>query len=152
LQGIELELIEGAFLYDLSGDFSKPEEQKRMMDEIARNCGHVDALVCNHALSGRDGAIGDLTAEMLEKDRVINKSSSIIQEELFAAQYDSKIGRGKIIFMTSGQRLGPMPGEIAYAASKGALADITMSISDQLADDNITVNTINPGPVDTGYL
>ena len=54
--------------------------------------------------------------------------------------------------MTSGQRLGPMPGEVAYAASKGALADITMTISDQLADQNITVNTVNPGPVDTGYL
>lgn len=152
LQGIELELIEGAFLYDLSGDFSKPEEPKRMMDEIARNCGHVDALVCNHALSGSDGAIGELTAEMLDKHWAINTRSSILLAQLFAAQYDSKIGRGKIIFMTSGQRLGPMPGEIAYAASKGALADITMSISDQLADDNITVNTINPGPVDTGYL
>ena len=53
--------------------------------------------------------------------------------------------------MTSGQELGPMPGEVAYAASKGALASITPTLADQLADRGITLNTVNPGPVDTGY-
>ena len=53
--------------------------------------------------------------------------------------------------MTSGQDLGPMPGQIAYAASKGALASITRSLADHLADQAITLNTVNPGPVDTGY-
>ncbi len=43
-----------------------------------------------------------------------------------------------------------MPGEVAYAASKGALASITRTLSDQLADRGITLNTVNPGPVDTG--
>jgi 3-oxoacyl-[acyl-carrier protein] reductase len=53
--------------------------------------------------------------------------------------------------MTSGQDLGPMPGEVAYAASKGALAAVTKTLADQLADRPITVNAVNPGPVDTGY-
>ena len=53
--------------------------------------------------------------------------------------------------MTSGQDLGPMPGEVAYAASKAALASITKTLADQLADRGITLNTVNPGPVDTGY-
>ena len=53
--------------------------------------------------------------------------------------------------MTSGQDLGPMPDEVAYAASKGALASITRTLADQLADQAITLNTVNPGPVDTGY-
>ena len=52
------------------------------------------------------------------------------------------------MFLTSGQGLGPMPGEVAYAAAKGALAAITAT----LADAGITLNTVNPGPVDTGYL
>lgn len=50
-----------------------------------------------------------------------------------------------------GQDLGPMPGEIAYAASKGALASITRTLADQLAAQAITLNAVNPGPVDTGY-
>ena len=40
---------------------------------------------------------------------------------------------------------------IAYAASKGALAAITPTLADELADRGITVNCVNPGPVDTGW-
>lgn len=59
---------------------------------------------------------------------------------------------GRVVLMTSGQGLGPMPGEVAYAASKAALAGITLTLADQLADTGITVNCVNPGPVDTGYV
>ena len=44
-----------------------------------------------------------------------------------------------------------MPGELAYAASKGALHQITRSLAAHLASRHITVNTINPGATDTGY-
>jgi 3-oxoacyl-[acyl-carrier protein] reductase len=45
-----------------------------------------------------------------------------------------------------------MPGEIAYALQKGALASITRSLASTLAEHAVTVNTVNPGPVDTDYL
>ena len=55
--------------------------------------------------------------------------------------------------MTSGQDIaGGMPGEIAYALQKGALASVTRSLSTTLVEQGITVNTVNPGPVDTDYL
>ena len=57
-----------------------------------------------------------------------------------------------IVFLTSGQGQGPMPGEVAYAAAKAALAGVTLTLADQLADRGIRVNTVNPGPVDSGYL
>ena len=60
--------------------------------------------------------------------------------------------RGSIVFLTSGQGLGPLPGEIAYAAAKAAIAGLTPTISEELIDAGITVNTVNPGPVDTGYV
>jgi 3-oxoacyl-[acyl-carrier protein] reductase len=44
-----------------------------------------------------------------------------------------------------------MPDELAYATSKGALVAITSTLADTLADRGITVNTVNPGPTDTGY-
>jgi 3-oxoacyl-[acyl-carrier protein] reductase len=60
---------------------------------------------------------------------------------------------GRVVMMTSGQDLGDgMPGEIAYALQKGALASITRSLSTALAEHAVTVNTVNPGPVDTDYL
>lgn len=65
--------------------------------------------------------------------------------------HDGRPG-GRIVFLTSGQQQGPMPGEVAHAAATGALAETTLTISDQLADTGIATNTINPGPVDTGHL
>ena len=44
-----------------------------------------------------------------------------------------------------------MADEIAYSLSKGAILSMTNSVADFLADAGITVNCINPGPVDTGY-
>jgi 3-oxoacyl-[acyl-carrier protein] reductase len=58
---------------------------------------------------------------------------------------------GRVIFLTSGRHLGPMRDEVAYASAKGALAAITPTLADHLADQAITLNTVNPGPVDTGY-
>ena len=54
--------------------------------------------------------------------------------------------------MTSGQNLGPMSDNLAYAASKAALAGATWSVADDLVGKGIVLNTINPGPVNTGYL
>jgi 3-oxoacyl-[acyl-carrier protein] reductase len=50
----------------------------------------------------------------------VNTRSSILLAQAFAAQHD-----GPVIFMTSGRDLGQMPGEVAYAASKGVLASVT---------------------------
>ena len=53
--------------------------------------------------------------------------------------------------LTSGQHLGAMSQEIAYAVSKGAIHQATASLADDLARRGITVNTVNPGPTDTGW-
>jgi 3-oxoacyl-[acyl-carrier protein] reductase len=45
-----------------------------------------------------------------------------------------------------------MPTELAYASSKGAIIAFTESISPALASRGITVNVINPGPTDTGWM
>ena len=59
---------------------------------------------------------------------------------------------GRLVLFSSGQRLGPMPGELAYAASKAAVENLTFQLSPLLMARGITVNCVNPGPVDTGYL
>jgi 3-oxoacyl-[acyl-carrier protein] reductase len=47
--------------------------------------------------------------------------------------------------------LAPMGREVAYAVSKGALQQATLTLADELADRGITVNAVNPGPTDTGW-
>jgi 3-oxoacyl-[acyl-carrier protein] reductase len=46
----------------------------------------------------------------------------------------------------------PLVGELAYAASKGALEWITVSAAAELAPRGISVNAVDPGPTDTGWL
>ena len=131
-------------------DLAQPGAPAELIEAATTACGHLDILVCNHARSGGDGPLGTLDAAMLDAHWAVNTRSTILLTQAFAAQHDGRPG-GRVIFMTSGQDLGPMAGEVAYAASKGALASITKTLADQLADQRITLNAVNPGPVDTGY-
>jgi 3-oxoacyl-[acyl-carrier protein] reductase len=140
-----------AAVWHQEADLSDPDAPARLIESAAETSRFLDVLICNHASSGGDGPLGTLTAGMLDAHWAVNTRASILLAQAFAAQHDENRPGGRIVFMTSGQDLGPMPGEVAYAASKGALASITATLADQLADHGITVNTVNPGPVDTGY-
>jgi 3-oxoacyl-[acyl-carrier protein] reductase len=140
-----------AAVWPLEADLSDPEAPARLIGSAAATSRFLDILVCNHARSGGDGPLGTLTAGMLDAHWAVNARASILLAQAFAAQHDDNRPGGRIVFLTSGQDLGPMTGEVAYAASKAALASITRTLADQLADRGITLNTVNPGPVDTGY-
>jgi len=140
----------GAGVHDTELDLALPDAPSQLISAAADACGHLDILVCNHARSGGDGPLGALDAGLLDAHWAVNTRSSILLAQAFAAQHDGRPG-GRIIFTTSGQDLGPMTGEVAYAASKGALASITRTLADQLAGQAMTLNAVNPGPVDTGY-
>jgi 3-oxoacyl-[acyl-carrier protein] reductase len=131
-------------------DLALPEAPVQLVEAAAAALGHLDILVCNQARSGGDGPLGTLDAALLDAHWAVNTRATILLTQAFAARHDGRPG-GRVIFMTSGQDLGPMTGEVAYAASKGALASVTRTLADQLAGQGITLNAVNPGPVDTGY-
>ena len=134
----------------LEADFQDPEAPDRVMAAAVQAFGHVDILVCNHARSSQ-GGLGQLTAAELDASFAVNTRAVLLLVQAFAARHDGRPG-GRVVLFSSGQHLGPMPGELAYAASKGALVEVTVSLADALADRGITVNTINPGPTDTDYV
>jgi 3-oxoacyl-[acyl-carrier protein] reductase len=105
------------------------------------------------ALSQRQAELlaGEVTAAELDATLAVNTRAVLLLVQAFAARHDGRPG-GRVVLFSSGQHLGPMPGELAYAASKGALVEVTASLADALADRGITVNTINPGPTDTDYV
>jgi len=138
-----------AGVLDMELDLALPEAPAQLIEAATEAFGHLDILVCNHARSG-GGPLGALDAALLDAHWAVNTRSTILLTQAFAARHDGRPG-GRVIFMTSGQDLGPMTGEVAYAASKGALASITKTLADQLADQQIALNAVNPGPVDTGY-
>jgi 3-oxoacyl-[acyl-carrier protein] reductase len=130
-------------------DFAEPGAPAQLFAGARAVFGHVDILVVNHTRSG-DGALADLTAEHLDNFLHENVRASLLLVKEFAAQHDGRVG-GRVVLMTSGQHLGPMTKEIGYAVSKGALHQATLTLSAELINRGITVNTINPGPTDTGW-
>jgi 3-oxoacyl-[acyl-carrier protein] reductase len=112
--------------------------------------GPLDILVVSHARS-ESGGVADLTAAGIDAHLHENVRAPLLLVREFAAQYDDARGGGRVVLLTSGQHRGPMVGEVAYAASKGAIQQVTATLADELADRGITVNAVNPGPTDTGW-
>jgi len=111
-------------------DLAGADAPSRLVSAATAAAGHLDILVCNHARSGGDGPLGAVDAAMLDAHWAVNTRSAILLAQAFAAQHDGRPG-GRIVFMTSGQDLGPMRNEVAYATAKGALASITRTLADQ---------------------
>lgn len=130
-------------------DLAEAGNAERLVAAAVARFGHVDVLVANHARSSQQ-PFGALTAEELDLCWAVNARASVLLVQAFAAQHDGRPG-GRVVLFTSGQHRGPMSGELPYAISKGAIHQMTLSLADALADRGITVNTVNPGPTDTGW-
>jgi len=130
-------------------DFADPGAPARVVAAARDAFGRVDIIVVNHTRSGHK-RLSELTAEHLDGFLHENVRASLLLVKEFAGQHDGGEG-GRVILLTSGQHLAPMPREVAYAVSKGALHQATMTLSEELMDRGITVNTVNPGPTDTGW-
>ncbi|MFD3312631.1 SDR family oxidoreductase [Streptomyces sp. NPDC058694] len=147
----------GARVVGGPGDLSDPAAPAALIATAADALGgRIDILVANHALSGSDGPLDTIDAAMLDAHWAVDARSVILLVQAYArlrAALPPRTGGGRVVMMTSGQDIaGGMPGEIAYALQKGALASVTRSLAATLAEHAVTVNTVNPGPVDTDYL
>lgn len=162
-------LVDGAAFGDLDADLTDPSAIDGLIESARALTGRLDILVCNHARSGGDGSILDMTVGTLDGFWASNTRSTLLLTRAFAALHaDEAPGArprerverrgpfatpvGRVFWMTSGQIHGPMRGEVAYAASKAALAGVTKTVAAELLDLGIVLNTIDPGPVNTGYL
>lgn len=139
--GVRVARVEADFM-----DASAPQQVLAAAVEIFR---HVDILIANHTYSTM-GALEDLDADEIDRHLHVNVRATMLLLKAFAAQHDHRPG-GRIVLLTSGQHLGPMPEELAYIASKGALHPLGTSLAAYLAPRGITVNIVNPGATDTGY-
>ena len=177
LDSVRAHLVPGARLVDVEADFRDQATPPAVIDEAVRALGGVDALVCNQASSGRDGGLQQIDAADLDHHWAVNARASLLLVQAYAehaaGRYEaepdggsdesgggsegagssgSAVLPGSVVLMTSGQGLGPMPEEIAYCTAKAALAGITPSLAAGLAERGIRLNTVNPGPVNTGYM
>lgn len=125
-----------------SADLAEPDAIVRLFDEI----GQVDALVTAHA-HWTGGGLLDITLEEFDRHLAANARGVFVLCREFVARLGSN--PGAIVNFVSGP---PLPGEVAYAASKGAIHWLTLSIAAEFAHQGIRANAIDPGPNDTGWM
>lgn len=133
----------------LEADLSQPDTPERVLEQVEEELGAPSILV-NNATYSVNGDYEQLDAASLDAHYAVNMRGTFLLSALFARRFKGEAGR--IINLTSGQALGPMSDELAYAATKGAVEAFTLSLAGGVAKLGITVNAVDPGPTDTGWM
>lgn len=133
-------------------DLRAPEAAVVLFDQVEAALGPATILI-NNATYSVDVGIEALTADLLDQHYAVNLRGMALLCAEFARRYQGgQQGNGRIINLTSGQGISPMPDNLAYAATKGAVEAFTTSLSAALASRGITVNAVDPGATDTGWM
>lgn len=131
-------------------DVSKRDEVLDMFDRIKKDAGSIDVLIPNHAYMSM-ARFADYAHEDWWK--VVNTNLSgtfwLIQSALPGMR---ERGAGRIVVIASGWGVIGWPEATAYSASKAGLISLVKTLGRELAPENIVVNGIAPGVIDTPQL
>jgi 3-oxoacyl-[acyl-carrier protein] reductase len=127
-------------------DLADPAAPPRVFDAIEDELGLVSALVNSHAVSRR-GTVLDTAVQDFDEHMDVNARATLLLVRELANRLPAG-APGRVVSLTS----DAIHGEVAYGASKAALDRITVAAARELGPRGITVNAVNPGPIDTGWM
>ena len=140
----------GVRTFAAEADLADPSVPALLFDQAQKDLGPVDILI-NNATHDYPSDIYSLTPEALDRHYAINVRGVLFLCAEYARRHDGRPG-GRIINLVSGELLGPMVDSLPYIVTKGAVDAMTITLARNLADKGITVNAIDPGPTDTGWI
>ena len=138
------ELGGGTFI---EADLSDPDAPAAVLAAAEDAVGPLTALVAVHTES-RLGGILDTEAADFDRHVAVNARRALLLAAEFGRHFRGEAGSGRIVAFTS----GAVHGEVAYGASKAALERIVVAAATELGPLGITVNAVDPGPTDTGWV
>jgi 3-oxoacyl-[acyl-carrier protein] reductase len=143
----------GVRAFAMKADVTVEADAIRLVEETVRQFGRLDVLVNNAGWSRfiPHRQLDGLTEEVLERTWQTNVKGPIYVTRA-AIPYLVKGGGGSIVNTTSVAAYQGAGSSIIYGASKAALGAITKSLARAFAKDNIRVNAIAPGFVDTQFV
>jgi 3-oxoacyl-[acyl-carrier protein] reductase len=130
----------------IQADSGDPAAVKRSVEETVSAFGGLDILV-NNVGNALFGAFADAALE--DVDRLLNVN---VRAAMLATQAAiPHLGQGGRIITTGSNAAerGPFAGIAVYAATKSALLGLTRHLARELGPQGITINLVQPGPVDT---
>ena len=130
----------------IQADAADAEAVKAAVDKTVATFGRLDVLV-NNAGTAIPKTFEETTLEEMDRMIDINIRGAFVATQ--AALKHMKDG-GRIIMIGScvGERM-MTPGLVAYSATKGAVKMFSQGLSREVGNRGITVNNIQPGPIDT---
>lgn len=131
------------------GDISDPDHCRAIIEKVLSELGGLDVLVNNAAHQASFEEITDISDEEWQQTFATNIHAMFYLVK--AAVPHMKPG-GSIINTTSINADQPNEHLLAYATSKGAIQNFTMGLAQQLAQKEIRVNCVAPGPIWTPLI
>ncbi|NRA60906.1 MAG: glucose 1-dehydrogenase [Psychrobium sp.] len=137
----------GGIAFACQADVSEQSEVEQLFSQTNKELGAVTHLVNNAGILFTQSRLIDIDVERFNKVMQSNVTSCFLCCR--AAIKEMKSG-GAIVNVSSKASISGAPFEyIDYAASKGAMDSLTKGLSLELAGDNIRVNGVRPGFIDT---
>jgi 3-oxoacyl-[acyl-carrier protein] reductase len=130
----------------IQADATAADAVKAAIDKTVATFGGVDVLV-NNAGTAIPNKFEDATLEELDRVIDINVRGTFIATQA-ALKHMNDGGRIIMIGSCVGERV-MTPGLVPYAATKGAIKMFTQGLAREVGSRGITVNNIEPGPIDT---
>lgn len=121
-----------------------------LFDTVQKSMGSASVLI-NNATYSTVTDLHNITAHEFDRHYFVNLRAPVLLTSAFVRQFQSP-GHGRVINLTSGQSLSAMHNEISYATTKGAIETFTRTMQHELAFKHITINAVNPGLTDSGWL
>jgi len=134
----------------LEKDISNDDDVKEIYAETMRRYGKVDILVNNAATDDETGndTIETITQEVIDNTFAVNVRGSLMMTREFV---NHNKGNGRVINLST-DSAQIFAGQITYGASKATLEALTRSIAMEVGKYGITVNSVAPGPTQTGWI
>lgn len=136
----------------VQGDVADEGQITRMFATVDKQLGPVTGLVNNAGVVDVTARVEDMSWQRLERMMRINVLGTFAcAKEAIRRMSTRHGGQGGVIVNLSSvaARLGAPSQYVDYAASKGAIDTFTVGLSKELAAENIRVNAVRPGVIDT---
>ena len=135
----------------LKCDVSNEENVKNCIEEIIKKFDHIDYLGANAGIGGSASKPHEVSMDEWNKVISVNQTGIFLLNK-YVINEMLRGGKGAVVNTSSMYGLVGSTTSFAYSASKGAINQMTRSLALTYARDNIRVNAIAPGYVDTPIL